>query len=574
MGYAARATAMGEFLHPLPSEVAQEFRFTTVEGLTDDPIVQLDLTARPYLLPFYDMDFEEAGYKGAVLVSARQGEKSTTLGCVQLVGLVRPGARSLYINSSEKQSRVYSSARIDDTVRNTAVLNRLRVRGSGSKYGVFEKHFRNGAITYVSFAGDTADRVRGISASEIYLDEVQDMIQDVIPVILECAGRVVRGRVTLYAGTHKTFDSTLNSQWEDSTQTELMIPCHRHQMQVPNLDGGQSMIPYFQEITLENIQDGTEGPVCRKCGGALDILDPMRMLVHRNPGARLYGFRLPRPIVPWCRGNFWRDRVLDPIFHDKKYSEASVHNEILALPFDRGIKPLTRQVLESHCIESVSSVDPSASRGPAYVRAESMVKFMGVDWGLGIDDSFTFIVIGGYYFDQGKMNIVHTERLTGDLTDPEKAVSYVYHLAKEFRVHAVGPDYGMGHQANTQLMRMLGAQMVLPVQYLPSVTAAPVSYDTRLHVARVNRTFALDAVINGIKRGVYTFPRASECADFLEDCAALFYEERNGQIIYNRKKGTPDDGIHALAYGTIASAILLRPRPDMFTYVYKDAPTH
>ena len=543
-----------------PSEVAGLFRFTTVEGTSDSPIVQMDFVGREYWLPVYDWDLDAHKYSEVVVCAARQSEKSTNLANLQLSGALVPGDRSLYVNSSERQTKDYSAARIDDTVNNTPVLARSRIRGVGAKYGVFEKHFVGGVIVYLSFASVDADRVRGKAVRRLFLDEVQDMAIDILPVIIECTGRVVKGRFVMLAGTHKTFDSTLNQRWEKSTKSEVMIPCHHHSVTV-----GSQSVPYYQNIGPDNVRPKTTGIVCDKCEKRIDHLDPGRILVPQKPEAPYLGLRIPRPIVPWCTGRFWDEEVLERIYGIDAYPEAQVRNEILAMPFDKGVRPLTHDDVLEHCDVRASTLDHGLERGAGYWGNLGVPCFMGVDHGLGINDSYTFITIAGHY--QGKrLNVFYTKRLTGDLADSRNYLKLIVDLVRRYRVVAVGVDFGMGHHINPELIRALGPNRVLQIQYTGSMTAAPIIYDPRLHLVKASKSFALDNIIRVIKKGWYTFPREEECREFVEDCTALFYEERNNQVFYNRREGVPDDGIHALTYMTIASAVLHRPIPEVFTF--------
>ena len=70
-----------------------------------------------------------------------------------------------------------------------------------------------------------ADRVRGIPADMVCIDEIQDVLTDNIPVIEECVSHS-SFKYKLYAGTPKSLDNTLESLWvEDSTQNEWVVPC-------------------------------------------------------------------------------------------------------------------------------------------------------------------------------------------------------------------------------------------------------------------------------------------------------------------------------------------------------------
>ena len=92
---------------------------------------------------------------------------------------------------------------------------------------VFEKGFTNGSYIFLRSAFRTADRTRGISARNLTLDEIQDMLGSEIPVIMECTSHFEDSRV-LMAGTPKSFDNPIETYWLESTQNEWLVPCFRH----------------------------------------------------------------------------------------------------------------------------------------------------------------------------------------------------------------------------------------------------------------------------------------------------------------------------------------------------------
>ena len=87
-----------------------------------------------------------------------------------------------------------------------------------------QKRFANGSLIHFRSAHLSPDRVRGITADQLAIDEIQDILADHIPVILETISHS-NYKYQIYAGTPKTYENTLQQQWEKTTQCEFLIKC-------------------------------------------------------------------------------------------------------------------------------------------------------------------------------------------------------------------------------------------------------------------------------------------------------------------------------------------------------------
>jgi len=70
-----------------------------------------------------------------------------------------------------------------------------------------------------SFAFLNPDRVRGVSADRVGIDEIQDLDITFLPIIRECMSASDLA-IRQFTGTPKTLDNTLESLWQESSQAE------------------------------------------------------------------------------------------------------------------------------------------------------------------------------------------------------------------------------------------------------------------------------------------------------------------------------------------------------------------
>jgi phage terminase large subunit GpA-like protein len=165
---------------------------------------------------------------------------------LELAG-VRPNYTSLFVSPSAMQTKVFSVTRIDDIIDVSPALRALK--DTRLTYNLLEKSFINGSKIYLRYAFLSADRIRGLSVNSLFLDEIQDLLTELLPVIEETTSHH-KSPFFLYSGTPKTFDNTIEKLWsKSSTQNEWAIPCDAH---TPT---------YLNILGIKNI--GKNGPTAR-----------------------------------------------------------------------------------------------------------------------------------------------------------------------------------------------------------------------------------------------------------------------------------------------------------------------
>ena len=141
---------------------------------------RFSFTGRNYLMPIYNVF-----HSRRLLKFSRQSEKSTLLANEMIVnGAVTPHTKSIYIAPSHSQVRQFSSGKLKPWTHDSPLLKKYFMSSFVSDQ-VFEKGFTNGSMMFLRSAFLNADRVRGLSGTELYIDELQNILTSNIPVILE-----------------------------------------------------------------------------------------------------------------------------------------------------------------------------------------------------------------------------------------------------------------------------------------------------------------------------------------------------------------------------------------------------
>lgn len=507
----------------------------------------MDFSERRYLRRIYDTPSQRR-----LIMTSRQCEKSTTLGNLQLSYL---GLRSLYtmlfVSPSAMQTKVFSTTRIDEIVEASPLIRAMT--HPSLRMNILEKHFINGSKLYLRYAFLSADRIRGLSANGVVLDELQDILQDLIPVIEETASHH-QASIYLYSGTPKTFDNTIETYWSKfSTQSEWVIPCERH--------GTPKDPSSWHWNILGEKHLGKKGPICERCGHLINPEHPQAQWVEMVPGAQVEGLRICRLMVPWFFKNpdKWKE-ILQAL---ERYPRAQFMNEVMALSYDSGSKPLTRAEIIRCCDNRWTGLDEDqvAELGTRYPL------YAGIDWsggGNSENSAYTVLFVGGYVRGDARFQYVFTKRFDGPLMESDVQIKEIIRLLKRFNIRYTGVDFGGGFFPNKELTNIFGPSRVHPFQY---VARAPgkLMYKAQLHRYLAFRSLVMADVFNAIKKCKVAFPswenfREPFATDMLNIRAE--YNENLRMIQFVKVRSATDDAFHAALYCLLASMLDTR-RPDI-----------
>lgn len=517
-------------------------------GVSEDTLENFSIADQPYMNRPYD-----TFARRALFLCARQVGKSTLDGNKMLAyTCMRPNFRSLYVSPSEAQTKRFSMFRISDPIRfspDLQVYKGMGVVGKGKHFSdnIFSKRFVNESTMTLSYANLTADRIRGLSADLLVLDEIQDMLYELIPVIRETLFTSPY-KMELYSGTPKSTDNTINYFWEErSTKYEWAMRCTK--CSTWNITGPENIGLHFL--------------ICKKCGGQLypaDVSNAQwvsarspQWLKETNPKTRFEGFRIPQPISPFAD---WPD-ILDK---RDNYPTAEFMNEVMGRSHDSADKLLSKVRLLPNCLEShkLSMGEQFIGRGPT---------FMGVDWGTGEANSYTVVTVS--IFIGGHLFYIYFRRYLGHESDLDTMIPDIASTFQKYKCIFAGTDFGGGHDKNYALGKAIGNHRLIKYQYN---NASLLYLDHRLNRYMVNRTEVIMRFVYCIYRGdVIRLPRWDDIVDpFMTDLMAVFREmNKDGtRAVINRSPGASDDTLHSMLYCMLAYLAAF-PRPDILT---PDAP--
>ena len=263
-----------------------------------------------------------------VLKFSRQTAKSTTLANIMVTNsVIRPHFKSLFISPSVDQTKVFSHDRVNPVLESSPFVKKHYLNATLIQ-NVFMKQLLNGSRMYLRYANLNADRVRGYSADMCLFDEIQDQFEDNIPIIEETMSRSLLKR-SWYSGTPKLTLGPLEDRWEMSNKCEWIPKCEA--------------CNHYNILGPDNI--GKTGLICEKCGKDLNARDGQWVQTgHKD--APFTGFRV-------CLLHFhkapWVDWERDVIHKMETQSKNVFYNETLALPYDQGSVPITKDELMKCC---------------------------------------------------------------------------------------------------------------------------------------------------------------------------------------------------------------------------------
>lgn len=491
---------------------------------------------------------------------------STTIGNkLMAMSGMRPNYVSLFVTPSAMQTTVFSRTRLDDIVEISPLLQAMQHKSK--TWNILEKEWANGSKIYLRYAFLNADRIRGLSVNAVFCDEIQDLLQDVMPVIEETASHH-KDPVFVYSGTPKTFDNTIEHYWSNaSSQNEWVIPCERHG--TPKDPGSW----HWNVLGPKNL--GLKGPICDRCGELLNPEHPMAQWVAMRPftgdpetDPAFEGFRICRLMVPW----FFKDpeKWKSILKAHRLYPTAQFMNEVMAISYDSGTKPLSRLEVIRACDDDYRMEEVEVAK-----LRESHELYGGIDWGGGEGGtSYTVISVGGYTRGDSNFQIVYSKRFDGKLIEPDAEIAEIIRLTNLFRLKYLGTDFGMGFRPNKKLIQIFGPRRIHQFQYQPRIPAK-VIYKPKTNRYQVFRTPVMADVFSAIKDMKLRLPAWEVFQKpYGEDLLAIRqeYSDTMKMLKYDKPRGVTDDTTHSIIYALLVSQIDHK-RPDIFAPLQEKSET-
>ena len=472
--------------------------------------------------------------------------------------VVQPYNKALYVSPSHTQTRQFSNEKLKPAIEGSPLIKKY-FQDSSVSTQVFEKGFTNGSYIFLRSAFRSADRTRGISAKDLALDEIQDMLGSEIPVIMECTSHFPDSTV-LMAGTPKSLDNPIEAYWQQTTQNEWMVPCFNHYPVHWNFLDERNIAA--SELYIKD--QLRPGPVCNKCMKPLDVTKGRWTSFQK--GKFIQGYRIPQLMVPWIITT--KDQWMKLLWKRDNYPFGQFYNEVLGISYDNASKPITQDELVQCCSGKFRMTpDPFTQEQALQMRRLNLTA--GVDWGEGNDGSeksptgkirnasYTVLTIG-YYTNQRNFRVVFIKKYTGQYTDPDFVVRDIARICSAWEVKLVGVDWGHGWGVNNHLVRILGAQKVVQFQYLPKQKER-MKWDPLGYKYLILRNLFISELFHALKNQYIEFSTWHELQPFAKDLLSVFveYVEYQRQMKYDHRPSDPDDFLHSLLYSKLASDVYL-----------------
>lgn len=496
-----------------------------------------------------------------------------------------PNVTTLYVMPLFEQVRRFSSMFVQPFIDQSPVKQLWT--GTETVNSVLHRSFKNNSKMLFSFAFLNADRIRGVSADKVAIDEVQDMNHEHIPIIRETMSASDLA-LRQFTGTPKTLDNTLEALWQESSQAEWFIPClhcttdGHPTWNIPTTDHHlERMIgPYHPEISEKH-----PATICHKCGKP--ISPRLGRWVHRYP-ERVWeqaGYHVPQIIMPlhYSKPDKWAELLAKQA--GKGNTPANVfYNEVLGESYDTAAKLVTLTELDR-----VSNIGPNELALARARRSLYAMTVLAVDWGGGGEKqiSFTTVAFLGVRRD-GVIECIYGKRL---LTphDHLREAREIKQIWDYLRPTLLAHDYtGAGALRETLLIQAgVPTRAVMPCQYVRSASqqpcyhVAPTMQHPRSHY-RVDKSRSLLLTCAMIKcRRLRFFDadyKSQEDPGLIRDFLALVEDKVTtmaaGEIYrITRQEGFTDDFAQAVNLGCVGIWYRTRnwPRLDeMVEYTITD----
>jgi hypothetical protein len=421
----------------------------------------LNLNGKPYELgdhfPFAPL-FRCLMPKKQVWKTGRQVSKSTSLASHGVVlSNAIPHFKTLYVTPLYEQIRRFSTNYVRPFIDQSPV--KAAWLGTSTEKSVLQRSFTNLSLMIFSFALLDADRVRGISAHKVAIDEIQDMDPDHLPIIEEVMSHSP-WQLSQFTGTPKSLDNPIEGQWKRSSQAEWFIPCHNAGCKTNgkttwNIPSREYHLADMIGPMHPHISERYPGVVCHKC--RRPIVPRAGHWVHKRKDQRwqFAGYHVPQLLLPLHYGDpaMW-SALLQKQAGAGGITEATFWNEVLGESVDAGQKLVSETELKAACVlpwvNNPKRPDHQIrDRLPHYKQ-----RMLAIDWGGGGETGVSHTVVALLGFkNTGEIDVLWGARLLFG-ADHLREAREIMRYAKVFNVDFIAHDYtGAGTVRDTVLIQ-------------------------------------------------------------------------------------------------------------------------
>lgn len=479
-----------------------------------------------------------------VLKAGRQIGKSVSLaGRITTKSIGQGFFNSLHVSPFQIQSKRFSNAYLDAFIESPLIKKYFKEKSNVNN--VYEKSFSTGSIVYLSYAQteSDADRIRGIMADQLTVDEVQDVSLDAFVPIMEILSASEYG-YKCYAGTSKSTSNTLERLWLRSNQMEWVMKCpHCRKSVIPNT---------FERCT--KICSSPLGPSCYHCGGIIDVMKGQWAAaipsITNNVGFHLPQFIMGANTTPkkWTGVH---TKAMDAL-NGGLYNPATLANECFGLATDLAGKSLSPREAQNCCNNARETWYTSRAEAAAELGVYRVI--LGVDWSVtGAQKSFTVVSVLGINLE-GRTFLLYAQKLPGG--NILEQVERIRSLFVQYEADIIGCDRGVGVVQAQLLQVALGFDKVIMCNYVAAKTK--LRWDNEGFMAS-DRTMCMDVAMQKMRRGrsLFETPSWALTEPLWEDALSIFEEETmNHRRVYRHEEDEPDDWFHSVTFGLIAQQYL------------------
>lgn len=454
--------------------------------------------------------------------------------------------------------------------------------GPSSTQSVLQKSFRNHSELLFTFAYLDAERTRGLSGSQLIIDEVQDMDPSHLPILGECLS-ASRWKLKKFMGTPRGKGNTLSKLYDDSSQAEWLIKCHHGGCGHWNIPALEFDLLKMIGSYRSDISEDAPGLVCAKCQ------NPLRprtgRWIHGYPERRwtFAGYHLPQVIFPM----HYADKEAWKLLLAKQRGAGNTPmnvflNECLGVPFDLGSQIVTVTDLKRACVLEHHNKIEEASAPEVLHRY--LYRMLACDWGGGGGSgpkdrpvSFTSIAVLGVTGD-GKIDVIYGHRSLR-MHEHEYEAKLCLHLMHRFKCSHIAHDFnGAGALRETFLIQAgLPPERIVPIAYHGNVGAPIMAFRGMTGVSArsyyaVHKSQSLALTCQQIKHGRLRFFQDdylnADEPGLVRDFLALKEEQKDSRLggdTYTivRDPVASDDFAQAVNMGACALWFMTDKWPDV-----------
>jgi len=497
----------------------------------------------PQFRVFYARDY----VSDLIIMSARQCGKSQNLSTSEVLDAIQiPHFQILYVAPLQSQTERYSHQVLLPALNSCAIAQYLqatdmKLSDSNIVKAVMHQSFATGGGIQLGYAKTSADRLRGITVDRIDFDEVQDQVQDNIPIIKE-ALTTSSWKVCRYTGTAKTLDNTIERIWQQSSRCEWVMKCSAC---------GFHNIPDDQEDCrcLRMVQ--ADGLHCLKCGKKLDARKGEWVAHTPSKMNSFRGYHISQTTLPANLENPMRwNAIINKL---ATLDITTVKNEVLGISSSTGVRIITPEDIKKCCIlpGRKEIEEEMLKKNPKFNYAHV---FSGVDWGGAEQTSFTVHVIIGVTRD-GFIDVIYAKRYVG--FDPDTRLADIARAYYHYGCDFLAADFGMGFDLNVMLIRRFGIK-VIQMQFTANQHSLLIWSPRQGYPCWcIDKLTALNTMFYAIKYGAYRFPGETSFEVYTQDLLSPYEEvvDKGGleKRQYTRDPALPDDFAMALCFCSIAA---------------------